>query len=397
MDKKELARKKLIENITKVSGWGIPQGFLDSADRGPNGEIIKLKDPDPAESEGETLQWIYSNRIKGVSAADVFRDEIENYGDGLYLQSRTGNVLNKFARTKAFDTFMLYPSTSRDGSTRWGYRPYVANKLTGGIDDSYHASGEAVDIRVKPGAFTNPPVRAMQNFVIQAVAQGFRGIGFGLEQFHFDTRQGGFVGYVYPTWASSGPRTYKGNLMTPGWVLASALCDMEGERTALPAFRENKDPNGAPLYTVEEIVGPVIRSLGAVPSKDTGRSGSAPVVISDSDIRKYFSQFSNNENASLGDGSKIVPISSIGVVGGITALAALIIGGVYGFRRFLRNRREQAEAQKIAMDQKKRVIISRFRNKNARLIKKAKSDPEIAARLEQELRAEFELFGIDID
>ena len=85
------------------------------------------------------------------------------------------------------------------------------------------------------------------------------------------------------------------------------------------------------------------------------------------------------------------------MVGGITALAALIIGGVYGFRRFLRNRREQAEAQKIAMDQKKRVIISRFRNKNARLIKKAKSDPEIAARLEQELRAEFELFGIDID
>jgi len=49
------------------------------------------------------------------------------------------------------------------------------------------------------------------------------------------------------------------------------------------------------------------------------------------------------------------------------------------------------------MDQKKRVIISRFRSKNARLIKKAKNNPEVAAQLEQELRSEFELFGLDID
>ncbi len=384
MSNKEKAKQRLIENITKVSGWGIPDGMM-AAGVLPSGEVGVLKDPDPAPNAGKSLNWIDRNDFSGKPAREVYQKELEDFGDGVYLESKTARALQKAMQSQVFRERMISSSRAQqDGSTRWAYRPPVTNILAGGIDDSYHLKGQAVDIK-HDGNWNADSIRALQDIVVQALKAGFRGIGFGGRQFHFDTRQNGFMGYVYSSWNL----TVKGKPVTPSWILASCLCDMDGLRTTLPLYKDSK---GEPIYKQEQIVGGVIKSVNPILDSNTGFRGEG-ALMSNSNIEKYINNI-KGQGADLGyTGSS----ASLGTIGGLTALAALIIGGIYGFRRFLKNRREQAEAQKIAMDQKKRVVISRFRSKNAKLIRKAKNNPEVAAQLEQELRSEFELFGLDID
>lgn len=384
MSNKEKAKQRLIENITKVSGWGIPDGMM-AAGVLPGGEVGVLKDPDPKPKAGESLNWIDRNDFSGKPAREVYQKELEDFGDGVYLESKTARALQKVMQSQVFRERMISSSRAQqDGSTRWAYRPPIVNILAGGIDDSYHLKGQAVDIK-HDGSWNANSIPALQDIVVQALQAGFRGIGFGGSQFHFDTRQNGFMGYVYSSWNLKTPN---GKPVTPSWILASCLCDMDGLKTALPLYR---DGNGEPIYKREQIVGGVIKSVNPILDSNTGFRGEG-ALMSNSNIEKYINNI-KGQGEKLGTGSS----TSLGTIGGLTALAALIIGGIYGFRRFLRNRREQAEAQKIAMDQKKRVVISRFRSKNARLIKKAKNNPEVAAQLEQELRSEFELFGLDVD
>jgi hypothetical protein len=385
MSNKEKAKQRLIENITKVSGWGIPDGMM-AAGVLPGGEVGVLKDPDPAPNAGKSLNWIDRNDFSGKPAREVYQKELEDFGDGVYLESKTARALQKVMQSQVFRDRMISSSAAQqDGSTRWAYRPPIVNILAGGIDDSYHLKGQAVDIR-HDGNWGANSIRALQDIVVQALKAGFRGIGFGSKQFHFDTRQNGFMGYVYSSWNLKTPN---GKPVTPSWILASCLCDMDGLKTALPLYR---DGNGEPIYKQEQIVGGVIKSVNPILDSNTGFRGEG-ALMSNSNIEKYINNIKGQGETLGNTGSS----TSLGTIGGLTALAALIIGGIYGFRRFLRNRREQAEAQKIAMDQKKRVVISRFRSKNARLIRKAKNNPEVAAQLEQELRSEFELFGLDID
>lgn len=384
MSNKEKAKQRLIENITKVSGWGIPDGMM-AAGVLPGGEVGVLKDPDPKPKAGESLNWIDRNDFSGKPAREVYQKELEDFGDGVYLESKTARALQKVMQSQVFRERMISSSRAQqDGSTRWAYRPPIVNILAGGIDDSYHLKGQAVDIK-HDGSWNANSIPALQDIVVQALQAGFRGIGFGGSQFHFDTRQNGFMGYVYSSWNLTTPN---GKPVTPSWILASCLCDMDGLRTALDLYR---DDNGEPIYKREQIVGGVIKSVNPILDTNTGFRGQG-ALMSNSNIEKYINVI-KGQGASLGKER----FPALGTIGGLTALAALIIGGIYGFRRFLRNRREQAEAQKIAMDQKKRVVISRFRSKNARLIKKAKNNPEVAAQLEQELRSEFELFGLDVD
>ena len=154
--------------------------------------------------------------------------------------------------------------------------------------------------------------------------------------------------------------------------------------TAIGPYRDNPmDP--------KDVIGRIVRDVGDVPDTQSGQN-SSKVVMSDADIQKYIAPLYRVEGESARTSR-----NTVGTVAGITILLGLIFGGIYGFRRFLRGRREKQEAQRIALDQKKRVIISRFRANNKRNIERAKKDPELAARLEQELRSEFELFGIKLD
>ena len=378
MSNKEKARTRIIENIayaSRPSKWAIPGGMMD-AGVDVQGNITQLKDPSP---HGKSLNWIYQNDVNGRPADEVYRDELENFGKGLALDGPTRAALGSFAGTKTYKNNFASPTNNR--STRWGYRPYVVNKLAGGIDDSYHQLGKAVDIKHK--GFSGSDFPTLQDIVVQALASGFRGIGFGGSQFHFDTRSTGFLGYTYSSWNIGVPG---GPKLTPNWVLASILCNMPDVDfpTAIGPYRDNPmDP--------KDVIGRIVRDVGDVPDTQSGQN-SSKVVMSDADIQKYIAPLYRVEGESARTSR-----NTVGTVAGITILLGLIFGGIYGFRRFLRGRREKQEAQRIALDQKKRVIISRFRANNKRNIERAKKDPELAARLEQELRAEFELFGIKLD
>jgi len=370
-------------NLTKVSSWSPPEGMVDGGAGSPF-----LNDPDI--KDGEDLSWLDQNTGRDpetgeiVPLEDIYRKELEAFGDGVYLNPTTAAALSRFQQTRIYGNTFVSPSTP--SSTRWAVRPFITNKLAGGIDDSYHLTGEAVDIRHR--GITSSDSKDLQDIVIQAIASGFRGIGFGTTQFHFDTREGGrngFFGYVYQGWPTD---------LTPGRVIKSIITG--------PRMPEEQRVSEAEANRIIKDV--------RVPESQTGSRGARAIHMSERDLEKYIIPLYGQEETNLDltkqsdlkqkvDGTA-PQTQSTGFLGGVlatTALLGLILGGIYGFRRFLRNRREQQEAQKIAMDQKKRVIISRFRAKNARLIKKAKKDPEIAARLEQELRAEFELFGIDVD
>lgn len=97
--------------------------------------------------------------------------------------------------------------------------------------------------------------------------------------------------------------------------------------------------------------------------------------------------------------SKATPLDFSGIVNGVSdaltknrtnqftalAIGGILLGGIYAFKRYLRNRAVQKEAEKMLEDRIIRVAILRIRAENKDLIEKAKSDPQAKAKLERML------------
>jgi hypothetical protein len=77
--------------------------------------------------------------------------------------------------------------------------------------------------------------------------------------------------------------------------------------------------------------------------------------------------------------------SGAAAFGGAIFLVGIILGGIYGWRRFIKPRLERAKAEKLLRDRQNRVTITKFRAANKARIEAAKYNPVLADQLQKEL------------
>jgi len=77
--------------------------------------------------------------------------------------------------------------------------------------------------------------------------------------------------------------------------------------------------------------------------------------------------------------------SSAAAFGGAAFLVAIILGGIYGWRRFIKPRLERAKAERLLKDRQNRVTVTKFRAANKARIEAAKYNPVLADQLQKEL------------
>ena len=373
----------------------------------PDGMAAMGTDPDDLSHPDPTVVGKSIDDIIDQDLYDVLRQEWVLYGkDGLYINSRTASALETFTTTSSYGDMFAR------GETRWGVRPPIINWLTGGVPDSYHKSGHAVDLTLRISQYSLTENQLM-DCVWNALYSGFRGIGFGGGQFHFDTRDGGLLGYTYDK--------YKSN-RTPADQLYAAFVGL--------ANQANERGDARTYAKYAEAAGKVNTSLKPLP-ENTGRRGSAgKTQFSEQDIRKYITRPIDAEKEGLsqaaGSSSRDTSSSQVpdnsssytpyvpqtqtepartdpstpflltkagrGDLVTLGILGAVILGGFYGFRSFLRhlrNRSEKAkyekEIRRLLSKKSRRELIGEFRMKHARAITSAKRDPRLARELEYKL------------
>jgi|DEB0MinimDraft_4_1074332.scaffolds.fasta_scaffold00790_8 hypothetical protein len=77
--------------------------------------------------------------------------------------------------------------------------------------------------------------------------------------------------------------------------------------------------------------------------------------------------------------------SGAAAFGGAVFLVGIILGGIYGWRRFIKPRLERAKAEKLLRDRHNRVTVTKFRAANKARIEAAKYNPVLADQLQKEL------------
>jgi len=77
--------------------------------------------------------------------------------------------------------------------------------------------------------------------------------------------------------------------------------------------------------------------------------------------------------------------SGAAAFGGAAFLVAIILGGIYGWRRFIKPRLERAKAERLLKDRQNRVTVTKFRAANKARIEAAKYNPVLADQLQKEL------------
>lgn len=371
----------------------------------PDGMAAMGTDPDDLKHPDPTVSGKSIDDVIDGDLYDVLKQEWVLYGkDGLYINGDTARALRTFTTTSSYDDLFAR------GKTRWGVRPPIINWLTGGVEDSYHKTGHAVDLKLKIDQ-RSITYQQLTDCVWNALYSGFRGIGFGGGQFHFDTRDGGMLGYTYDKWwTSTGPAD----------VLKSAFESLANIAS------EKGDARSESFY--REAARKVNTSVTVLPD-NTGKGYSGPRHFSGSDIDKYINRSINAEQEGIGASPTSAPSSSSatrtytstsdtstrtytpsdedkgesetpylltkagrGDLVTLGILGAVILGGFYGFRSFLRhmkNRSERAkyerEIRRLLSQKSRRELIGEFRMKHSRAIVRAKRDPRLARELEFKL------------
>lgn len=375
--------------VGPVSNFYQPDGMA-AMGTDPN----NLKHPDP-----DVTHTSISNDVVKAGLYDALKQEWVLYGkDGLYIDGTTATALERFQTTAS------YSQLFNRGETRWGVRPPIINHLTGGVKNSYHKTGQAVDLKLRkrPSEISQ---QELMDCVWNALWAGFRGIGFGGNQFHFDTRQSGLIGYIYDKWPYSTP---------PSEVLKYAF-----ETKAKKARREGDERNfNFFMSGASKVKTKIVR-----PEQSANRGLSSE--FSSSDISTYIrdeldarSEFEKQDlgggggsSASGGDQGYIPPPAETTTTTStapvtpyfftqkgraelvdLGILSAIILGGYFGFKAFLshlKNRSEKARAEReirrLYSTKSRRELIGEFRMKNAGAIVRAKRDPRLARELEIKL------------
>jgi len=411
-----------LPNIFRVDGFGVPSGM--KAAQGPS---------DPDTYEGSSLR-----DIQDMGLELLLQKEVEEFGDGLYLERSALSALKAFQGTDSYTSDGVFDI----GKSRWGYRPPVINHMAGGEDMSYHMRGKAVDLKLRPSFARAPTIAPLISVVVNAIDRGFRCIGFGAKQFHMDTRQvGGFMGYIYPTWSNK--------------IISSQ------DIIALGAWanRPNELTDDVSKGLGGKVITPTLiyklyllvyshgydwwrRSTGSGPLNFNDvqrivRDGRIPSVadsddvtyyhISETDLGKYnvgvkassqIQQLASTQtvtpsNQQTSTQTNVTPVQQTSTqtnvnqttttidpfsrVGrndliNIGILGAVIFGGYFGFKALLRGLRDRSERaryereiRRLYSTKSRRELIGEFRMKHAGAISRARRDPRLARELEMKL------------
>ena len=348
-------------SVQKVPGWGVPEGM--SRGRRGVGTVDNPNDPDSR--DGASLSDLTPAEMR------AFKDEIAKYGGEMMLNSGTSRALGSLERKGSWRTWGLKKS-----GVRWALRPPVTNKLAGGIANSYHKEGVAIDVKHSMGTSTS--FEKMAQLIVDAYDAGFRGIGFGGSQVHLDTRRGDdMMVYAYSSWIHPWPSDLFAVWL--GVDITIVKPDQTGPYGSRPnvtskMIRElanNPNLGGSEPPTAMPPV-PGARPTPYVEKPDTGTDTPDP------------------RPADVADDVRKMDWKNIGVTQ-ITAgvIAAILVGGFFGARRFLRKRDSKKEIDRLLTAPGARSKMRALRNKHKELFNAAKTDPKKREQIERMIAREL--------
>lgn len=336
--------------VQVVPGWSTPEG-MSTGSRGV-GTVDNPNDPDS--SDGSSLSQLTPDEMA------AFKSEIERFGGSMMLSPVAARAIKNLESTPAWREFKF----SKAG-VRWAIRPPITNKLAGGIANSYHQDGLAID--AKHGLGGNVDDETVARLIYFAYQSGIRGIGFGATQIHLDARPGtNMMIYQYRSWGGSVAGVIK---RFTGQSISSPAPDRTG-------ISSRPNTNASIIAELGRAIGlerapepepepvPEPEPTPAVP----GRRPEAPKRGFD----KFAADVKDLNWKEVGSNA-----ATAGVIAGILAV------GFFGIRRLFRRRDERSEAERLLSDPVMRAKLAQLRSKHRDIISDARYDPRSRAELER--------------
>ena len=349
-------KKNLDEALVNVPGnWDVPEGISNQGivRKGRFGGVGTVNNPsDPDNADGLSLNGMSSAQM------NAYKREIQAHGGKFQLEQSTAAALKEFERSPAW----AQGNYSTRG-VRWALRPPMVNAVAGGIADSYHQDGRALDIKHNG---QNESVALRKEIIRWALRSGFRGIGFGSSQTHFDTRANGLTVY-----------TYSFNTNT-ALQAVQALIDETGVDVSFSprAIRPSDSGIGSRTLMSAPDVEKLVRALSGSGGSSTGGSTQTqPETPSVSPTTPDFKDLSDDVRDAASRNMKNA-LTGLAIVG-------ILLGGLYGFSSFLKRREERQEAKRLTSERSMRMELMRIRTKHRDLIEAAKTDRRAAEKLQR--------------
>ena len=348
-------KKNIDEALVPVSGWETPEGISSQGivRKGRFGGVGTVDNPsDPDAGDGLSLSGLTPQQMA------AYKNEIKAHGGRFQLEQSTRAALKQFESSPAWSQGRY--STR---GVRWALRPPMVNAMAGGIPDSYHQDGRALDIK---HSGQNESVSLRKEIIRWALISGFRGIGFGSSQTHFDTRSNGLTVYTYS--------------FNTGTALQAvqALIDETGVDVSFSAraIRPADSGIGSRTLMTAPDVEKLVRALNGSGGSFTGGSTQTqPETPSVSPTTPDFKDLSDDVRDAASRNLKNA-LTGMAIVG-------ILLGGLYGFSSFLKRREERQEAKRLTSERSMRMELMRIRTKHRDLIEAAKTDRRAAEKLQR--------------
>lgn len=332
------------------------------------GGVGTVENPfDPDYKDGASLANVRSD----PDMYDYYKREIAKYGGGMHIHPTLRGSVDMFMRTT------IAKELGYDWSgVRWALRPPITNWLAGGIPDSYHQTGEAIDLVARYGGR-----HAIKRLIAALYASGIRGIGLGGDNIHIDSRQTNGKGMIYVYSKYRGPN--------PVDLIHEMLIDV-GED--LPSIRMPKPEDsglGTSNMSTKTMSGINEWYLRFGDYKST--KGGAPFVASRTkapDARPTAPAREVVEVEEVAKDVKKIDWVRVGIGSATAAAVTSLI--LWGLRRRRRSREEKQEIDRIFQTPGMRTQLLQIRNKYKPLLNKARHDRQVLSMLQAQLNAEIE-------
>ena len=336
-------KKHLDEQLVHVPDWPTPEG-MGTSNRG----IGTVADPnDPDDKDGLAI-W-------DLTDAEMAQSQKENaaFGGAMYLDRNTATALKSFEGSDGW-----YAGRFTKDDVRWALRPEITNKLAGGVGNSYHKIGQAIDIKHNG---QDSSVATRKEIIKSGIVAGLRGFGFGSSQTHLDTRNNGLMVY-----------TYNYNDATAHQAVHELIADYGLTGEVRYAGGGSISPNSTGLNSrglmstvdVTKLVNaiknpPVIKPIVG-PGVEVEQEEDA-VEVAD-DVAKKLPNIEINSLTAM-------------------ALGGILVAGFFGIRGWFKRREERKEAERLMADQRVKMLLARLRRDHSEFLQRARRDPLAAEQL----------------
>lgn len=347
-------KKHLEEQLVHVPNWPTPEGMGTSrrAGNAQFGGVGTVENPtDPDRGDGAAV-WELTD-----AEMEEYKREIAAFGGAMYLDRITATALNNFEGSEGWKAGRF----TKQG-VRWALRPPVTNKLAGGVPNSYHKLGQAIDIK---HIGQDDSVATRKAIIKSGLEAGLRGFGFGKSQTHIDTRNTGLMVY-----------TYNYNDATAHQAVEELIADYgltgeiryNGSRTD----PKNTGLNSRSLMSTADTT----KLVNAITRPPVVAEPEVPVIVGPGTEEAI----EDEAEPVADDVAKKMPAIEINSLTAM-AIGGILVAGFFGIRGWFKRREERKEAERLMADQRVKMMLARIRRDHPEFLARARRDPLAAEQL----------------